>query len=787
MDKENIPNQSLVHSQNVSRFPVPYSPSPEPTIYMYEPDMEDRINLLDYWRVIVKRRWIILALVCVVLAVTAIATWKATPVYRATIQLQIDPEQSNLLPFSDMGDMGRGYAQSLEYLQTQFKVMESRNLAERVIRALHLESNPSFTGEETGAKSRTVQWFRSLWSNSDENENLSPEEILNRKMDRLVRMFHDSLETSPIRNTRLVNATFDSPDPALAADVVNELANQYILLNFETKANSIKDASEFLQNQVAELKFKVEQAEEDLVTFGRVHDIYEISDKENVILQTLSDLNTALTAARAERIQEESAWKTVRQAEPGVFPSSLRSGIIDDLEKKIADLKVQQAKLSASFRPGWPALDQVTGQIAQAESQLEAARAGALKNVETEYRTALEKEQMLNDALSKQKAQASSFSQNSIQYNILKREADTQKQLYEGLLQRMNEAGVSESLKSSNIHIIDKASPPVHPSRPDKKKNMALALAVGLLLALGLAFFVERLDSSVKTPDDVERYIHLPSLGLIPSAASLLPSTRRRKLPSALGKSGAPGENSETSIEMITHRNSKSVVSEAYRNLRTSILLSSGKEHPPKLFLVTSSQPMEGKTTTAINLAITLSQTGERVVLLDCDMRNPNVHRAFGASSREGMSTFLSGQSDLSSLVQSSEIPNLYTVSAGIIPPNPAELLSSERMREGLKLLKENFDYIIIDSPPVLSVTDARIIGSMVEGVILVVKGGETPREAVIRTKQLLQEVHANIIGMLLNNVDIRSADFNLTKYQYYGYGYGYGKKNADHREGMNS
>ena len=244
---------------------------------------------------------------------------------------------------------------------------------------------------------------------------------------------------------------------------------------------------------------------------------------------------------------------------------------------------------------------------------------------------------------------------------------------------------------------------------------------------------------------------------------------------------GTQEANRLNSIDLITYHNSKSVVSEAYRNLRTSILLSSGKKDPPKLLLVTSGYPKEGKTTTAVNLAVTLSQTGERVVILDCDMRNPNIHRVVGVNNREGMSQYLSGQSSLIPLIQKTEIPNLSIVPAGIIPPNPAELLSSVRMKEGLELLKKSFDYVIIDSPPVLSVTDARIVGARVDGVVLVVKGGDTPKEAVLRTRQMLQEVHANIIGTLLNSVNVRSADYNMSKYQYYGYGYGlnygYGRK----------
>jgi len=324
---------------------------------------------------------------------------------------------------------------------------------------------------------------------------------------------------------------------------------------------------------------------------------------------------------------------------------------------------------------------------------------------------------------------------------------------------------------------VDPAKPPRQPYKPNKMLNLALGLMAGLILGVGLAFFVEHLDSSVKTPDDIDRYIKLPSLGVIPSMASLLPSSRRRQLAATAGGNGK-GVSDLQKVELITYHDTKSLISEAYRNLRTSVLLSSGSGRPPKTLLVTSSQAGEGKTTTAVNIAITLSQTGEKVILLDCDMRNPRVHKVIGLENAQGMSTFLSGNSDLSSLIQQSDIPNLFAVSAGRVPPNPAELLGSQRMKQGLALLDEYFDHIVIDTPPVLSVTDARILSTLVDGVVLVIKGSETPKEAVQRTKRLLLEVHAHIIGTLLNNVNVRSADYYYySKYYYYGYGkkYGYG------------
>jgi capsular exopolysaccharide synthesis family protein len=742
-----------------------------------ELEQEKPINLLDYLRVIVKRRWIIMTVTLAVVMITAIVTWKATPIYRATIKIQIDPEENAVLPFKEAMDPGSTYAQSQEYLQTQFKVLASETLADRVIRALDLESNPSFLPEvKPSVTSTAVKWLRSLFSSSEGAQNRPAVQPVKPLYSKYSSALVGNLTVNPVRNSRLVEVSFDSRDPRLAATVVNTLAEQYIDLNFETKYEATTKASDFLARQLTDLKARVEKSEEDLVRFSQQHNIYETSDKENVILQKLADLNAALTAAQADRIQKESVWNIARPAAPGEFPQVLRSDLIKELETNVANLRVEQARLKASFKPGWPQLDQVTGQLTEAEAQLKAEQNKAIKNVETEYRTALNREQLLGQALDAQKAEASDLNENSIQYNILKRQVDTDKQLYDGLLQRLKEAEVSAGLKSSNIHVVDAAEPPGSPYKPNKPLNLGLALTIGLILGVGLAFFTENLDSSLKTPADIDRYLGLPSLGVIPMQAATLAPQKSKLLLAGASNAGLDAN----AVELVAHYNPRSLLAEAYRSLRTSILLSSNNGSPPRVILVTSSQQGEGKTTTAINIAITLAQTGGQVILLDCDMRNPRVHRALNLKSDAGMSTYLSGQSDLPPLIQKTEVANLFAVSVGRIPPNPAELVGSSRMKEGLALLAESFSYIVIDSPPVLAVTDARILGAIVDGVILVLKGGETPRQAARMTRRLLHEVHARIIGTLLNDVDIYSTDYSYyARYYYYGYGkrYGYGRK----------
>jgi succinoglycan biosynthesis transport protein ExoP len=751
---------------------LPEGETAQPVVGYLEQE-DESIGLLDYWYLFVKRRWIILTSILVIVTLTAIATWRTTPIYRATTRIQIDPDQSDILPFKQTEGPGAVYALSQEYLQTQFKVLESRTLARRIIRTLKLEKNPEFVQVSSSSTRIFSKWWKPSGAGAADR-NASSEEDQNLK--RVVDVFLDRLSTSPIRNSRLVDVSFAGRDPKLAADVANTLVSEYIQMNFETGYRANVAAHDFLAKQLVGLKARVEKSQEELAQFSQQHNIYPLGEKENVIIQKLSELNTALTAAEADRIQKEAVYEEVRAAPTGVLPEIVQDPLIKELETDLATLRQQQAKLSSSFNPGWPALDQITGQVKEAERQLAVQREKAARSVESEYRAAVRREDLLRKALADQKQESNLYNQNSIHYGILQRQADADKQLYEGLLQRMNEARVSSGLHSGNIHAVDAAEVPMKPYRPNPVLNLSLALALGAMLGVGLAFFAEYLDRSIKTPDDINRYLKLPSLGIIPIYIAPSPASDRQLLESR------PDFNSKThslqrSVELIAHHDMRSVITEAYRNLRTSILLSARNGRPPKYLLITSSEKAEGKTTTAINMAITLAQTGGTVMLLDCDMRNPCIHRALNLKNDEGMSTFLSGNADLPSVIQPSSIRNLSVIASGPIPPNPAELVGSPRMKEGLSFLGSSFDYVVIDTPPVLSVADARILGTVVDGVILVVKSGSTPRNAVLHTRQLLEGINARIIGILLNKVDINSGHY--PRYYYYYHGYGTGKQSS--------
>jgi succinoglycan biosynthesis transport protein ExoP len=382
-----------------------------------------------------------------------------------------------------------------------------------------------------------------------------------------------------------------------------------------------------------------------------------------------------------------------------------------------------------------------------------------IAGIKNDYELSLRKEALLRHAFEQQKAKVIEMKDQSIQYNILKREADTNRELYKGLLQRMKEAGVSAGLTVSNIQIVDQAEVPAGPYKPNKGLNLLLAAVIGFFLGVGLAFFFEYLDNTVKTPEDVEQMIRLPSFGMVPEISY----EKRRRL------------EKETThpVELVTHRHPKSILSEAYRNIRTSILLSFS-EKPPKRIVITSPNPVEGKTTTAINTAIALSQTGAQVVIIDTDMRRPRIHHIFNGEDGAGLSNFLSGNADLSSIVKKTEVPNLYYIPSGPIPPNPSELLGSNLFKSMMESLGKKFDHILLDSPPVLGFADSLILSTTVDGVVLVVLGGKTPKETLQRAKEVLYQVNAKILGVVINRVDVQRGNYG---YYYYRYHYYYGKE----------
>ena len=741
-------------------FDEPYQ-LPLPPGYTYAPYQEEKeIHLRDYWKVVWKRRWIIVALFLIVLVATAVGTFTMKPIYRGTTSVQINKESPQVMDFKDMFSVNMW---DQDYYQTQYKLLESRSLAKRVIQTLKLSEHPDFQpGPETPFqkwKSNILRPILGLFTFSKKKLASEKDSSESKKETGLINQFLGRLKIEPIRNSRLVKVHFDSNYPELCAQVPNTLATSYIQQSVENRFIATEQVKEWLSKQLEDLKAKVERADETLQAFGSKHDIISLEDKENVTLQRLNELNESLTKAEADRMAKEALYKQAKDKNFDMLPSILENKLIMDLKQSYIQLEAQYMKLSGTFKPDYPEMVRLKNQMEALQKRMDFEIGRIVGGIRNDYDLSLRRETLLRHAFEQQKAKVMEMKDQSIQYNILKREADTNKELYKGLLQRMKEAGVSAGLTVSNIQVVDQAEIPTRPYKPNNRLNLLLAAVVGLFLGVGLAFFFEYLDNTVKTPEDVEQMIRLPSFGMVPEISN----GRRNRL-----EKGA-----SYPVELITHRHPKSILSEAYRNVRTSLLLSFS-EKPPKKIAITSPNPVEGKTTTVINTAIALSQTGAQVVVVDTDMRKPRIHHIFnGGDNGTGLSNFLSGNADLASIVKKTEVPNLYYIPSGPIPPNPSELLGSNRFKNMMGALEKKFDHVLLDTPPVLGFADSLILSSSVDGVVLVVVGGKTPRETLQRAKEVLHQVNAKILGVVINRVDMRRGDYG---YYYYRYHYYYGE-----------
>src|ERR1700691_5490700 len=532
-------------------------------------------------------------------------------------------------------------------------------------------------------------------------------------------------------------------------------------------------ASDWLSKQLVDLQMKVETSQEKLVRYQREHEILGTDDKTNIITEKLDELNKQVTTAETDRMQKEAVYRQTQSNDPDEVAASIvadtssggaaASGLIDRLREQQVNLKIQIAELSTQFGPSYPKVVQLTNQAKEIDVQLQSEMNKAVDHLKGQYLAALQRENMLRQSFEKQKQEANKLNESAIEYSILKRDVDSNRALYEGLLEKLKEAGVTAGLRSNNFRIIDPARVPMAPSEPNIPRNLTFALALGVISGVGLAFLIENMDNTVRTPEQAQAISGLPSLGMIPlgSKSANLGTT---------GKLLALTASKEV-VETVTQIRPQSQMAESYRALRTSLLLSN-LGAPPKVIIVTSALPQEGKTTTSMNTAVVLAQKGVRVLLVDADLRRPSVHKTLGMGLRSGLSNVLTGTATAEQTITTSPIlPNLFIMPAGTPPPNPAELLASANMRDLLAELRELYDHIVIDTPPTLSVTDAVVLSPRADATILVIRSGQTTKQALRRSRDILMQVNAHVAGVLLNAVDRTSPDY----YYYYEYQGKYG------------
>jgi polysaccharide biosynthesis transport protein len=702
--------------------------------------------LLGYWRILRKRKWTVLAAFVTVFLLVSIATLRMTRLYAATSRIAIYPENSNVLGLKDMESVTA--SEELDYnvaMETQVSILRSDQLALKVIDALHLDSNPIFTGFDSVAKPPAAGISRS---------DLAPDP---KHLAKMLTVFRRGLNIQVVPRTRVIEISYMQRDPRLAAEISNTLVKTFIEENFRTKYESTSQTADWLSKELSDLQLKVQTSEEKLVRYQKEKGIVGIDEKQNIVTAKLDELNKELTEAQADRIQKESNYQLAQSGDPSAFAKLSPENLIEKLQAEQAEFENQYARATTEFGSAYPQVIELKNQLKQVQASIAAENNRLLAKVRDEYRASEQREKLLSAALAEQKQEANQLNESAIEYTALKRDADSNRQLYESLLQRLKEASVTAGLRSSNIRVVDIAQVPIVPSKPNVPGNIALGFLLGIVGGFALALLQENLDTTVLNLDELSAITSLPALGTIPMQVT---GNNRRRL-----GSGAPNEVSEVTVP-ITYLRPKSEVAESYRALRTSILLSSFGA-PPKVILITSALPQEGKTTVSSNSAMVLAQKGGRVLLVDADMRRPGVSKALGIRSNRGLSTVLSGVDRVEdSLVPFPQLPNLLILPAGPIPPNPVELLGSNVMKDYISQWRNEFDHIIIDTPPCLSVTDSVVLSVDADRVILVARSGQTPKAALRRASELLQQVNARVMGVVLNAFNVHAAD---GYYNYYG------------------
>ncbi|RZJ01619.1 MAG: polysaccharide biosynthesis tyrosine autokinase [Brevundimonas sp.] len=707
------------------------------------------VDIAVYWNMVLKHRFLLIGSVLASLAIGAALTLLMTPKYTAATTLQIDREAARVLNSEDVSP-GESMIQGEEFFQTQYGLLRSRSLAQRVIESLGLARNdealrrlgvdPSaITGEAAGQATK--------------RQELALEAV------------SDNLNVSPVRGSRLVAISYTSPDPRLSATIANAFAENFIQSNLDRKFDSTAYARDFLEERLAQTKTRLEDAERQLVAYAANQEIITLDEPsgdregasgggESLTSRTLSSVNTSLAVAISNRIAAQQKWERAQAISPMSLTEVLQNQAFQGLAQERAKVSADYEQKLSTFQPEYPEVRELKARLDQIDGQMRSIATNIRSSIQNEYIVAANQERALQSRVNGLKGEALDLRDRSIQYNILQRELDTTRTLYEGLLARYKEVGVSGGLTTNNVSIVDSAEPPNEPSEPRLFFNMAIALLIGLIGGVVAALILEALDETLATPDDVEQKLGQNVLGVVPML-----------------------DKGETPIMAL--QDVRSGFSEAYYSLRTALQFSTADGTPARL-LVTSSRPAEGKSTTAYATALNLARVGRRVLLVDGDLRNPSMHRTIGAENDKGMSNVLAGLSGLKDVIVPTQQENLYFIPCGPLPPNPAELWAGDRLLAFLEETGKSFDHVVIDGPPVLGFADAPLLASSVDGVLFVLESRGTRRGQARGALRRLLSGRAHLIGVVMTKFNAKKASYG---YGYdYAYDYNYGRSNNDSR-----
>jgi len=695
---------------------------------------ESGIDLRAIWSAIYRNRILIAGVIAFAFAAGVASILLTTPTYRAEATVQIDQQAAKVLSTEDTDPVASGQ-EADRFLQTQVDIIKSRALEGKVAESLKLANNPDFL-KAMGAR--------------------PPSEPIDPKVEheQVLSLLGNNLTVDLPRNSRIVGISFDSRDPNRAAAVANSFADNFITSNLQRRFDTSSYSRDFLQRQLASTKAKLEESERALIDYARSAGLIDASagsttsadqaGPRSLTTSNLVQLNQAYSQARSTRVSAQQRYEQARSTPLMSLPEVLGNPAVQDLTQKRAEAKAVYQQERQRRKVDHPAIQQAAASIAELDRQIAALAASIRNSIRDQYEVAARQERALAGNVGQLKGETLAEQDRSVRYNILKREVDTNRELYDGLLQRFKEVGAQAGITNNNIAVIDRADPPLRPVSPRPLVNMALALLAGMALALLLVFGREKFDDAIRAPGDVDDKLKLPLLGVVPLLG------KSESVPAALGSP-------------------RSSFSEAYQSVRSSIELAPAGV--PQTLLLTSSRPGEGKSTTAYALALDLAAAGQRVLLIDADMRNPSLHRAVGLANKSGLSNLLARQGAPADVVQHSFLPGLDFLGSGPLPPSPAQLLASVALSDLLAALSEDYDVLIIDGPPVLGLADAPRLAAAVDGVVFVIEANGAHRGHAKTALKRLSTSRAKIIGAVLTKFSAKYSGYGDD----YGYSYRYG------------
>lgn len=689
-------------------------------------EAEDDPIFHEYWKILRSHRWVVFGATIVGVALAIVLTALTTPIYRGQSTVQIQPDTIKVVNAEGLTSADSAFDR--DFYQTQYELLRSRALALRVVQDTGLIEHPVFSkGQVATAKS-------------------SPAQLLSRQraaVDAVV----GSLSIEPVRNSQLVRIGFAASDPQLAARVANGYADAFITSNIEGRFNASAYAKKYLEERLAELQDRLQDSERELVSFAEKEQIISLGeDAPSLSAQNLSELNGMLAKAQAERIRAEADWRQAGTGSGLGMPQVVDNTLIQGLRQARAALASQYQEKLRLYKPAYPEMLQLQGQIAESDRQIAAEVTNIRSSVDSRYRSASQQESMLSQRIDVLKGDVLDLANRSIRYNILKREIATNQQLYDALLQRYKEIGVAGGIGANNISVVDRAEVPARPFTPSWRRNLTLGIGSGLALGILIALAMHHGDRRIRSAKALESLTHLPGLGVIPLLAPGVTPT-------------------------LASADLRSPFSEAYRSVRTALQFSTTHGLPRSL-LITSAGPGEGKTTTAAELARNIAQLGRKVVLVDADLRKPSLHQLFGKQNALGISSVLAGASDVAGVLQKTEEPNLTLITSGPLPPNPPELLGSDRLVTMLEELSQSFDIVVLDGPPILGLADAPLLAGRAEAALFVVSANTTRRDAVQSALHRLAGTHGRVLGTVLIRFDMNNrGDYGYHGYEYFSYG----------------